>query len=297
MLRPLKAGAFALAALLASLSSAGAAWAQQDEPEKAADGAEASDKDAKGDDASGDEAGGKKDEVPSEAPASDNDPYEKPHQAYRFIGMRFRNLIVPQFILNLFADGGRTVNVFTFGPEFSTRKDGLELDFALSYADYSMGDTLFKGKSDDDNAFEIINSSMKMVYFTTDLLYEIPLDKEKGRFSLLVGGGIGLGVVFGDLRRNQATPNDPNNINRDDVSAWRRCPGPGTQFCDDANDHYGDYREASWFNGGSKPVVFPWISLPQISFRYKPVKQLQLRADLGFSISGFYFGASAAYGL
>ncbi|EYF08071.1 hypothetical protein [Chondromyces apiculatus] len=305
MPRSFKVGVLALASLIAPLSLALPASAQEDtkpSPSSSDEGGgdaektDTPDKDAKADGKADGEA---KDGAQAAAP-SDNDPYEKPHETYRFIGMRFRNLIVPEFVLDLFSEGGRTVNVFTFGPEFSTRKDGLELDFALSYADYSMDDTLFKGKSDDDFAFEIVNSSMKIVYFTTDLLYEIPLDKEKGRFSLLIGGGVGLGVVFGDLNRNQATPREAGNIDRDDVGAWQRCEAPGTGqpgFCDGANDHYGSYSEASWVNGGSKPSVFPWISLPQVSFRYKPIKQLQLRADLGFSISGFYFGASAAYGL
>lgn len=307
LLKPFAPPALALAAGLALLCFAPAASAQPDETEtfdKDLDDSLAAEKQGAEEEAAGDRMPGEKDKpapAEDEGPPTDTDPYEKPHQAYRFIGLRFRNLIVPEFILDLFADGGRTVNVFTFGPEFTTRKDGLELDFALSYADYSMPETMFKGKSDDDNAYEIVSSSMKMIYFTTDLLYEIPLDKEKGRFSLLIGGGVGLGVTFGNLYRNQAYPLDAANIDPDDVSQWRTCGGPGQgpypQFCDDSNDHYGDYAEPSWFNGGSKPSVFPWISLPQISFRYKPIKQLQTRVDLGFSISGFYFGASAAYGL
>lgn len=310
LLKPFAPPVLALAAGLSLLCFAPAASAQQDENEtfdKGLDDSLAAEKQGADEEASGDRMPGEKDKpapAEDEGPPADMDPYEKPHQAYRFVGLRFRNLIVPEFILDLFADGGRTVNVFTFGPEFTTRKDGLELDFALSYADYSMPETMFKGKSDGEDAYEIVSSSMKMIYFTTDLLYEIPLDKEKGRFSLLIGGGVGLGVTFGDLYRNQAYPLDQTNINSDDVSQWRACsavgdglPGQGGRFCDGSNEHYGSYSEPSWFNGGSKPSVFPWISLPQISFRYKPIKQLQTRVDLGFSISGFYFGASAAYGL
>ncbi|HSN98082.1 MAG TPA: hypothetical protein VLS89_07275 [Candidatus Nanopelagicales bacterium] len=295
--------AIAMAAGLALLSLAPPAAAQQDETEtfdKDLDDSLAAEKQAADEDAAGDRMPGEKDKPPPpEAPAADMDPFEKPHERYNFVGLRFRNVIVPEFILDLFASGGRTVNVFTFGPEFSTRKDGLEMDLALSYADYSMDDTIFKGKSDGDEAYELVSSSMKIIYFTTDLLYEIPLDKEKGRFSLLVGGGVGLGVVFGNLNRNQVYPG-VTSPNPDEPGDWRRCQGPGVPdafYCDGSNDHYGDYAEPSWFNGGSKPVVFPWISLPQISFRYKPIKQLQTRVDLGFSITGFYFGASAAYGL
>ena len=44
-------------------------------------------------------------------------------------------------------------------------------------------------------------------------------------------------------------------------------------------------------------LIFPWLAIPQVSLRYKPIKQFQTKVDLGFSTSGFFFGASASYGL
>jgi hypothetical protein len=300
-----------LAALLAPLCFATSALAQETEGfDKDLDDSLASEKQAKDEEASGDKMPGEKEEAPPPAePPGDNSPYEEPGKTYRFIGLRYRHVVVPKFMVNMFADGGATVNVPTFGPEFATRKDGLEIDFAVTYADYSMDPFLFKGKKDGNDAWEMVESGLGIIYFTTDLLYEIPLDKEKGRFSLLVGGGVGLGVVFGDLKRAQAYP-DAGTLNPDDPTQWSVCtrsdaeqgfggqdPGTGNNYCDTSNDHYQGYTEKSWVNGGSKPNVFPWISLPQISFRYKPVKQFQSRLDLGFSITGFFFGASASYGL
>jgi hypothetical protein len=259
---------------------------------------------------------GEKDK-PAAVEADDADKYnpiEVDGKAYRFIGLRFRNFIVPKFMINLFADGGASVNVFSFGPEFTIRKDGVEFDVALSYADYSMDPFLFKGKDDTTEAFEIVSSNMKLVYLQLDIMKDVPLDK-KGRFSFLIGGGVGLAAVFGNLYRTQAFPKagvDPNNPPTEDVTKWQPCPGvqpsptyqsPNQPYCDDSNDHFGDpfnrtgYDEKSWANGGSKPFVFPYISLPQISFRYKPIKQLQTRLDLGFSITGFYFGLAGGYGL
>lgn len=302
----------ALAALLAPLCFATSALAQESEGfDKELDDSLAAEKQAKDEEATGDKMPGEKEKEAPPEPPSDNSPYEKPGEAYRFVGLRFRDIIVPKFMINLFADGARTVNVFSIGPEFSTRKDGLEIDFALTWADYSMDPFLFKGKSDADDAWEIVESKLGIFYFTTDLLYEIPLDKKEGKFSLLVGGGVGLGIVYGDLNRAQAYPDDASNIDPDDPSKWTACtsddlatgyggvaPGTTEPFCDGRdNDHAQGYSESSWVNGGSKPNVFPWISLPQFSFRYKPIKQFQARADLGFSISGFFFGGSLSYGL
>jgi hypothetical protein len=45
------------------------------------------------------------------------------------------------------------------------------------------------------------------------------------------------------------------------------------------------------------PVIFPHIAIPQLSLRYKPIKQLETRLSVGFSLTGFWFGLSADYGL
>jgi len=256
----------------------------------------------------------RKDEKGGEAAASDGkaaagdadakwDPYEDPGKAYHFVGLRFRDVIVPKFMVNIFADGGATVNVPMFGAEYSRRKDGNEIDISIQYADYSMDPFLFKGKSDGEEAFERVSSDLKMILVQFDLLYEV-IKEKKGRFSFLVGGGVGIGGVFGNLYRNQVFPNVAG-ASADEPSQWTNCPAPsqlpaapnGAPYCDAGNNHYGSYAEPSWANGGSKPFIFPWISLPQLSFRYKPIKQLQTRLDTGFSISGFFFGLTASYGL
>ena len=59
----------------------------------------------------------------------------------------------------------------------------------------------------------------------------------------------------------------------------------------------GYYVEKNWLNGGSVPVIFPHIAIPQLGLRYKPIKEIEARASLGFSLTGFWFGLSADYGL
>lgn len=307
------AGAGALAFLTPA-----AALAQDNEEgfNKKGDDVIAADKQAAEEKSQGDRMPGERDKKGEEQAAADResaarmDPREDPLKSYYFIGARFRDVVVPRFILNAFADGGRTVNVFTVGPEFSSRKNKVEYDIGLSYADYSMDPFLFKGKSDNDDAWEIVSSDMKVLYVNIDLLYQVWSDPS-GRFAFMIGGGLGLGGVLGNLYRDQVYPNDPNNLNPDDPSSWNKCTSatPGAQinpktnnsFCDDSNAHYyvngKDFSEPSWANGGSKPFIIPWLALPQVSFRFKPIKQFQARADLGFSVTGFYWGMSLAYGI
>jgi hypothetical protein len=259
----------------------------------------------------------------------DNDPYEDPNKTYRFIGLRYRDAIAPKFIMNWFANGGANVNVPMVGPEFITRRDHLEIAVALMYADYSMNPTLFQSKTDPATSWDLIASSLKLGYVMVDIMYEIPLpfdDKREGmdgRFALLVGGGVGIAGVFGTLYRAEAFPNSMGAAsNPANPSQWSACTGPGqtggymaaaycttrggntTYYAGSATNIYAaptnsrgtqfSNVEANWANGGSLPVVFPWLAVPQIAFRYKPIKQFQLKADFGFSDSGFFFGLSAS---
>src|SRR5262245_10858177 len=128
-------------AVLCSIASARAALAQPADEgfDKAPDDSLAGKKQTDAEKKSGDRMPGEKTEIPGAARPEESDKYdpaEEPGKAYRFIGLRFRNVIVPKFMVNIFADGGATVNAFTFGPEFTTRKDHLEFNIALSYADY-----------------------------------------------------------------------------------------------------------------------------------------------------------------
>jgi hypothetical protein len=224
------------------------------------------------------------------------DTKEDPKKSYRYIGAGYRHAVVPKFILNIFADGGTTVNVPMGRLEFGSRRDRLEYIVSLSYADYSKGDMLFKGKNELDTAYERVSSDLAIIFAKFEILYEIPLD-DKSRFALLLGGGVGIGGVIGDLYRTQVYPDtgaDPGV-----PSQWSNCTArnvPNAEYCENDNGHFGNYKEPSWASGGSKPFIFPWIAVPQVSFRYKPIKYLQARADVGFAISsGFYFGASLDY--
>lgn len=249
-------------------------------------------------------------EVPAEPPTS---LVEDPMKSYYYVNLRFRDIVIPKFMFGLFAAGGANVNAPSVGLELTRRKDHTEFDIALSYADYSHDWFLFKNKSDPDTSFELAQSTLKLVYFTVDLLYEIPID-DQGKWAFLIGGGVGFAGVAGSLYREWAYPIAGNNPDSPtlDPSLWARCGGvnngpplnSGVPYCgnngqgrDMKNQHLNGYSEKSWANGGSLPMVFPWIALPQISVRFKPIKSVQLRADVGFSTSGFYFGMSGGYGL
>lgn len=236
-------------------------------------------------------------------------------QSYWFLGLRFRNHIVPKFMINIFVDGGATVNTFAFGPELTFRRGPIELDMSLMYADYSMDPFMFKEKGEPTRALEKASSDMKLLVASIDIMANVPIDKA-GRFYFLIGGDVGIAGVLGNLYRSQAYPAnaDPNSpeqfddseVDPDDADAWLECRGAGqpavidgeaNNYCDASNDHYAGYSEPSLANGGSLPFLVPYIALPHIAFRAKPFADTQLRLDAGFSVTGFFFGLGAGYRL
>lgn len=233
--------------------------------------------------------------VPVAADAA-NSPVEEDGKTYRFVGARFRYIILPKFMMNLFGDGGATVGVPTPGLEFGIRKSGFETNLGLQLGFYSMDPTPFKASSDPDTAFEIVDASLKVLYVTADFLWSAPIDP---KWQFLYGAGTGLGIVFGDIHRQQSQPPSGNGVAGDPYT-YTACPplsGGNPAYCNHAdNNHFGDYTEPSWANGGSKPILFPWLML-QTGLRYKPARQFAGRIDLGFGTSGFMIGIGGDYGL
>ena len=221
-------------------------------------------------------------------------PVELSGQTYLGLGLRYRAIIVPKFMINLFGDGGRTVVAHGIGPEFTVRKNAFEYQFSALFTSYAMGPTPFKASSDGADAWEIVESKIKILYLTTDFMWSQDFTPE---FAFNYGVGAGFGLVWGDLKRTQAFRGPGGN---DSTGAgYFPCIGkgvPDATFCGDDNNHYGGYLEPSWANGGSKPVIFPWLAL-QTGVRYKPHRNFIARLDAGFGTSGFFLGLGADYGL
>ena len=231
---------------------------------------------------------------------------EKAGKTYYFIGLRYRHTIVPKFLINAFVSEGATFHSNSIGIEADIRKDGFSLIPAISYAEYGSDNVLFLQKNadaKDPGNWSVVNSSLKAIYFTADLLWSAKISKN---VDFEYGGGAGIGVIFGDLSNNwvyETTPNGPL-VSSDGTRHFTPCQVTDTQpGCNTINHQnasvrkVGGYTEPSWVNGGSKPNIFPHIALPELGIRIKPVKQFEARVMLGFSLTGFFFGINGAYGL
>jgi hypothetical protein len=251
-----------------------------------------------------------------EEEGSMTDTREDPNRRYYFVGLRYRGTIIPKFLVNLFVDEGTTIYSNTIGVEFDMRKQGQSTIPWIVFTDYSMGDTLFHQKNatptmalGDAPNYSVVNSSLKAIFLGLDELWSVPIDQSH-HWDFEFGFGVGLGFLFGDIQNNwvYVDPNSPGPLVSSNGTHYTKCSSESSsnlgQGCHSA-DHQGNpkppkvgnYVEPNWFNGGSVPVIFPHISFPQLSVRYKPIKQMEARLGLGFSLTGFWFGLSADYGL
>jgi hypothetical protein len=243
----------------------------------------------------------------------ENDPItnttEYPNKRYLFVGVRYRGTVVPKFIENFFVDEGKTVYSNTIGAEFDLRSAGQSMIPWIQYTDYNTGDILFlqKGVADVSSNYTVANSSLKSIYIGIDELWSMPIARH---LDFEYGFGVGIGFIFGHLSNNwvsQTTDGPFVGSNGNHYTECQTTAPPANSFgavngCDpnqhtDPNPHkVGGYREPNWIYGGTVPVIFPHIALPQLSLRYKPIKELETRLSIGFSLTGFWFGLSADYG-
>ncbi len=237
-----------------------------------------------------------------------SDVTEKPGQTYYFIGLRYGGTVIPKFMLNIFVKEGATIFSHSVGAEIDIRKDGFSMIPSLSYTEYGTGDVLFLEKNKDDKIagnWSMVNSSMKALYLSADLLWSAPISKN---VEFEYGAGFGLGIIFGDLVTNWVRFDPNGKLTSSDGRKFSPCQvagegggGSGCNITDHTNASVakvGGYAEPSWANGGSKPNLFPRILLHLAGVRIKPVKQFAGRLGLGFSITeGFWFGFSGNYGL
>jgi hypothetical protein len=241
-------------------------------------------------------------EVVKADPVSDMfDTNEDPTKRYYFIGMRYTGTIIPQFMLNIFVNGGKTLYSNSIGLQADIRKDGFSIIPSLTYTEYGTGNIVFEQKGNDPTQasnWSVVNSSLKGIYGSVDLLWSVKINPH---FAFEYGAAFGLGFIFGDLQNNWVYPQQGTQVS---PTNYVECQKVGDNAACQTASHsnatvpkVGGYTEASWLNGGSKPNVFPLINFPQIGLRYKPIKQLETRFAFGFSLTGFFFGLSGNYGL
>ena len=235
-------------------------------------------------------------------PRDSTDPFEDPHEGYYFVGLMYRQTVVPQFMQGLFVDGGAVVSNPGFGGQFEYRKNNFSILGNLWWQDFAFNGP-YREAGDPATNTEILDSGWSVLFASAAFLWSTPFNDV---VALEYGIDVGLGVVLGNGVRTEGFSTDGNRTftacngardPRDTGGGYCTAPIGGGATDPDGQDgeHYGVVAR-KWSDGGSVPNVIPWLGLPHIALRIKPIHQVQIRIDGGF-FGGFWFGASLSYGI
>lgn len=205
-----------------------------------------------------------------------------------FVGVQWRQLIIPAFVQQIFLDEAPTVFQPTFQLVATKRNsENFSLVFGLGYASYAF-DGLYRAKGDPLRDTEWLESNLGLLHGTVSALWATKvndvLDFEYG-----LGGEVG--VVLGRLKRTEAY-ND---------GSWHKCAGVGQPFTPDPNgvpycsapsvpydedgEHYNVTEERI-------PPVFLLPTLFQMGLRITPTPEVAIKIEAAYATAAFWFGAS-----
>jgi len=250
---------------------------------------------------SSDDGGGdaSKDDAPRLASRGGDRP--GPRRPTHWLGARYRGMLVPEAVMDVLMDGGRT----TYWPggalTYTADLGDVELVTSLQVMQNFVSSTPVKPKGTPDTEWELIESDIWSGVLALDVLYRIDLDDD-GDVGLRLGAGIGLGLIAaGDLRRWQSYP---ANGRPGDPYAYLKCNAPndpaGTfRYCNQLDKdatRYGS-ADASWFSGGLTPTIYPWLVLPEIGLAIRADDDVSIDFDVGLMPSGVLSGVGVRFGL
>jgi hypothetical protein len=195
---------------------------------------------------------------------------EERDQPYFLLGVGAHAVFVPDFLIQAFGlDMFETVFGWAIGPEFTYRKDGLDIVLSAWWASYPV-DTPSRETGDPATETEIIKSTLGLVWFTADFMASYDLEPW---VALVYGGGFGIGITTGKVTRTEAYPVG---------DGWQACDGPelpDATYCEASGGHYGPVPKKA---AGVWPI-YP-ILRAKIGPRFKPLRNLVITPEFGVGI-------------
>jgi hypothetical protein len=228
------------------------------------------------------------DEEPASA-RNDTDPYERENTDYFFLGAMYRHVFIPSFIQRVAPiEEGIDADNPGVGLTFTYRRNNFGVT-ANAFWNGAQGQGFYRESGDPRTDTEHIIADMGVIFLSAEFMWSFPIVEW---FAIELGFDLGFGFVYGTIVRTEAYESSPG------AGDWRRCNGPtnpNAQYCEATGGHYG-VTEPNWLNNGDIPVIVPWISVPHIALRFKPIRQIQIRIDGGWGIYNFFAGGSISYG-
>ncbi len=133
----------------------------------------------------------KKEDTTSPIPTSDE-------QVLYALGLRARYLSVPGFMLAPFLQQYTTLSSGGFGAEFIRRKGTLDIVLSLDFSFYSPPDGNYLGANKDPSLDTHYTQFRGLNFLSLDVGF-IWVHDLANWLAIMIGGGVGIGVVLGDI--------------------------------------------------------------------------------------------------
>lgn len=206
------------------------------------------------------------------------------------VGLRLRSVWVPKAVLELFIQRAEGAQNFGYGVDLTRRRGTSELQLGFEYERVNVGEGVWINKNDNvatgDEADYVLSpkhSGHQLAWFTVEFTFINHAEINK-TFSVRYGGGLGVGVVLGELDHYNIVCNGATNST----------PEPGcvpTRFggtADYSSDPGGETQVAY-----NLPPVFPVVNAI-LGLQIKPTDKLTINIEGGIRTLPF-FGVSSSY--
>jgi len=221
-----------------------------------------------------------------------------------WLGGYFRHLWIPGYMTDPFFARAPSVSNNGFGVTATYRTGGgLNVVMGVGYMPYEFyGPFVADARPVTDT--ELVDSSLAFWHLTGSLLWDIEFHHT---IALEIGFGIDLGVLAGEVRRNEAYLDD---------GRFRECEGPeqdefetlddGTveDYCadpeepDNAGDRSDDYdQDGEHYDVIEErvPPVMLFPMIPHVALRVQPFKHLTIKAEFAFGVVQMWAGVSVQF--
>ncbi len=220
-----------------------------------------------------------------------------------WLGGYWRHLWIPPYMTEPFFDRAPSVVNNGFGLAATYRTDdSLNVQFGVGFMPYEFRGTFLADGNDLEDT-ELVDSDLEFLHLTGSLLWDIEFHHT---IALEIGVGLDIGVLLGEMRRNEAFLDATSGTFQDCVRAGVPDEvGPNLKpYCDvpqngqatDPADREGEHYDVE---EDRVPPVMLFPMVPQVALRVQPFKHLVIKAEFGFGVVQMWAGLSlhASFGL
>jgi len=219
--------------------------------------------------------------------------------AARFgVGARLRLTSVPKWLLGLFLDQSVPLTSYTAGLEFFRRSGNFDFVLGLAYQSLSPNAGNWLGKGNDPSTDTDYVQFDGLASWTFDAAFILHSEFSEN-FGMHYGGGVGIGIVSGQMLRTSdgsagcaTSPGDPTKC------FPIACPqGPCTEAQLRATEGGSDSSTMpSRHPDGRVPTVYPIVNLlVGLDVRLPNVPGMAVKFEVGYFFPYFFFGPSVVY--